>query len=201
MADDEKRNDPPWGSHSIPRTWSARGADETRPREVPPEADAQDTPSGTPVPEDVPLPAAARAGRAGGAAGDGAVRAASAGDGALRAGLRRRRRPSSLRRRRRPPRSLRRRPRSRSLRRRGSPRRRRPCRRRAWRRSSRLASAARGRAAAGRAQQEDVPENIVAQTREGEHPYYWHSGPSATTAPPTPWSSSTSISRSGATRS
>jgi phospholipid/cholesterol/gamma-HCH transport system ATP-binding protein len=24
--------------------------------------------------------------------------------------------------------------------------------------------------------QEDIPENIVAQTREGEHPYYWHSG-------------------------
>ncbi|HKF80293.1 MAG TPA: ABC transporter ATP-binding protein [Thermoleophilaceae bacterium] len=23
---------------------------------------------------------------------------------------------------------------------------------------------------------EDIPENIVAQTREGEHPYYWHSG-------------------------
>jgi phospholipid/cholesterol/gamma-HCH transport system ATP-binding protein len=23
---------------------------------------------------------------------------------------------------------------------------------------------------------EDVPDNIVAQTREGEHPYYWHSG-------------------------
>jgi phospholipid/cholesterol/gamma-HCH transport system ATP-binding protein len=23
---------------------------------------------------------------------------------------------------------------------------------------------------------EDIPDNIIAQTREGEHPYYWHSG-------------------------
>jgi phospholipid/cholesterol/gamma-HCH transport system ATP-binding protein len=56
MADDEKRNDPPWGRPLDPsdmeREGGAEEAQETRPRETPREEGTQDTPpSGTPVPD------------------------------------------------------------------------------------------------------------------------------------------------------
>src|SRR5215212_4937579 len=58
MADDEKRNDPPWGKPLDPSDMEREGGadeQETRPREVPQDQAAQDTPpSGTPVPEDIP---------------------------------------------------------------------------------------------------------------------------------------------------
>jgi phospholipid/cholesterol/gamma-HCH transport system ATP-binding protein len=57
MADDEKRNDPPWGRPLDPSDMEREGgadeAQETRPRETPRDADMQDTPpSGTPVREE-----------------------------------------------------------------------------------------------------------------------------------------------------
>src|SRR4051794_15641817 len=57
MADDEKRNDPPWGRPLDPSDMEREGgAEETRPRDVPRDASQDTPPSGTPVPDQVEGP-------------------------------------------------------------------------------------------------------------------------------------------------
>src|SRR3954447_8699586 len=57
MADDEKRNDPPWGRPLDPSDMEREGgAEETRPRDVQRDASQDTPPSGTPVPDQVEGP-------------------------------------------------------------------------------------------------------------------------------------------------
>ncbi len=150
MADDEQRNDPPWGKPLDPSDMEQEGgSQETRPRETPQEAAPQDTPpSGTPVPEDIPYypppPAPGEAAQPDPPAEEtrmsdvpppGQETAPSA-------------QPEETRIADAPPAQ-----------------------------QTRVTQEPPPPAPVpGQASDEEIPENIIDQTREGEHPYHWHSG-------------------------
>jgi phospholipid/cholesterol/gamma-HCH transport system ATP-binding protein len=167
MADEEKRNDPPWGRPLEPSDMErAGGADETRPRDVPrDDAETQDAPpSGTPVPEqregppqewegppeDMPYyPPPPRPGEKMQAPPQetqpaqtqpGQTQPAQAPEETRVAGAQQPTQPRY-----------------------DAP-------------TPPGTRIAREPPPPGYAEDEDIPDNIIAQTREGEHPYYWHSG-------------------------
>src|SRR3954452_16256249 len=162
MADDEKRNDPPWGKPLDPSDMEQEGgAQETRPRETPQDAGAQDTPpSGTPVPEDIPYypPPPPSGGETVSSDQPDTTRAADVPPPPEETRL------SDM-----PPPAQETAP-------------------SAQPEETRIAETPPvpetrvtqepppPAAAPGYGSDEAIPENIVAQTREGEHPYYWHSG-------------------------
>jgi phospholipid/cholesterol/gamma-HCH transport system ATP-binding protein len=144
------------------------GADETRPREVPPEADAQDTPSGTPVPEDVPYYPPPPAPGEQVEQQETAPSEQPPQETAPSEQPPQETAPSAQ-----PPQETQV----------AQPQETRIAEPPPPVQETRVAQEqpppppAPGVAPQqGRAQQEPIPENIVAQTRDGEHPYYWHSG-------------------------
>jgi len=153
MADEEKRKDPPWGRPLDPSDMEQEGgAQETRPRETPQEASQDTPPTGTPVPEDIPYyPPPPPPGETGRSEQADTTRASDAPDQAAPAEDTR---PSEM-----PPQQ---------------PEETRTSELPAQ--DTRVTQEAPPAAAQGARADEDVPENIVAQTREGEHPYHWHSG-------------------------
>jgi phospholipid/cholesterol/gamma-HCH transport system ATP-binding protein len=160
MADDEKQNDPPWGKPLDPSDMEREGgadeAQETRPRETPREPGMQDTPpSGTPVPEsadpdDIPYyPPPPPPGERADAPPEETAPSAPPQETAPSAPP-----PEETRIAETPP-------------------------------PQETVPAAQAPPQETRITQEpppppppdeDIPENIIDQTREGEHPYHWHSG-------------------------